>query len=165
MQLMQYLAVVALLALGTACSRDTTEANAAANAGDAASPESAQAQPGPARAERGAAGMGRSTGARGEVIDGPLANDPSFQLPVPGAASSSPEASSRSTMLDADTVQLALMEGMPESGGGIRVQVNPGGNVSLSGEVATIADRQRAHYLARALPGVAEVDFRELRVR
>lgn len=164
MRSMQFMAVAALLALGTACSQDTTDANAA-NAGDAASPGSAQAQPGQARAERAPAGISRTTGASGEVIDGPLANDPKFQLPAPGAAGASPELVARSAMLDADTVQLALIEGMPESGAGIRVQVSPRGNVSLSGEVATIADRQRAHYLARALPGVAEVDFRELRVR
>ena len=57
------------------------------------------------------------------------------------------------------------MEGMEKESANIQVQVNPGGIVSLSGEVSTIAELQRAHYLARAQPGVVEVDYRQLRVR
>lgn len=163
MRSIQFMGIVALLALGTACSRDKTDANAA-NADDAASPVSAQ--PIEARPERSTMGTDRATGANGEVIDGPLARDPGFQMPVPGSnAAGRTEYIEPAVPLDADSVRLALLEGMDESGADIRVQVGPRGNVSLSGEVASIADRQRAHYLARALPGVAEVDFRDLRVR
>ncbi len=57
------------------------------------------------------------------------------------------------------------MEGLQGTGANVQVQVNPQGIVSLSGEVANIAQLQRADYLARALPGVVEVDYRNLRVR
>ena len=166
MRSMQFISVVAVLALGTACRQDATDANAA-NAGDAANPAVEQASPAEqAGPQQDTTRMGQAAGARRQVIDGPLANDPGFQMPVPGAATpASPADTPAIVQLDADTVRVALLEGMPESGDSIRVQTSPRGNVTLSGEVATIADRQRAHYLARALPGVAEVDIRGLRVR
>ena len=45
MRSMQFISVVALLALGTACRQDATDANAANNEGDAATPAVEQARP------------------------------------------------------------------------------------------------------------------------
>ncbi len=146
-----------------ACKQDaevTATGSNADNASDAVadSPVGAEA-PGPS-----ATSIGRSPRANGAVVDGRLADDPGFQMPVPGASTPG-QLQAASMRVQGDDVRLALLEGMQASGADIRVQVSPRGVVSLSGAVATVADRQRAHYLARALPGVAEVDIRNLGVR
>ncbi len=162
MQVKHVVSLVSMLTLATACSQTSTQPEPAgvetAESGELATPVGAAAS-------RGAASdIGRSPRANGAVVDGPLADDPGFQVPVPGASTGG-QAQVASVLVQSDDVQLALLEGMQASGADIRVQVSPRGVVSLSGDVATVADRQRANYLARALPGVAEVDIRNLNVR
>jgi hypothetical protein len=97
---------------------------------------------------------------------GAFAREPDFQLPVP--VSNAPvraQAIPESRRVLPDEVRLAVLEGLGEAGAAIQVQVAPNGIVSLSGEVDSIAQRQHVHYLTRALPGVVEVDYRDLRVR
>lgn len=113
----------------------------------------------------GAKGEGRGSSSAPSP-GGAFAREPGFQLPVP--VSSTPVEGGnipQSRQVDADGIRAALMDGMEASGANIRVGVQPGGIVSLSGEVATAAEMQRAHYLARAQPGVVEVDYRNLNVR
>ena len=149
---------VALLSVATACSRDTSPTSESGgespSTADVASSRTADT------AQRGR----QASTPAGQLIDGPIARDPGFHLPVPGASPPG-QGSPEPALLDPDTVRLALLEGMPASGQGIRVQADQRGVVSLRGEVATVADRQRAHYLARAQPGVAEVDIEGLRVQ
>lgn len=151
----------ALLALGTACSDDVADMPAS-GAEPSPAPETAQARQGPARAP---SVTQRRIGNGQAIIDGPLASDRDFQMPSAGGVGPRVGVAAHSATLDVDTVRLALMEGLPTSGSGIEVQVTPRGIVSLRGEVGSIADLQRAHYLVRALPGVSEVDFEGLRVR
>ena len=97
---------------------------------------------------------------------GAFAREPNFQLPVP--VSSAPvqgPSVSRSRQIDVAGVTAAVVDGLDGTGSNVQVQIQPGGIVSLSGEVANVAQLQRAHYLARAQPGVVEVDYRNLRVR
>lgn len=97
---------------------------------------------------------------------GAFAREPGFQLPVP--VSSTPvraDTMPQSRQVDPAGVRAAVMEGLGEVGGNVQVQVSPTGIVSLSGEVGSVAEMQNAHYLARAQPGVVEVEYRNLRVR
>ena len=162
MQVMKVVSIVSLLALATACSQKSTQPEPAA----VESTESSElaAPVGTPATRTSGSDIGRAPRANGAVVDGPLADDPGFQVPVPGQSTSG-QAQVASVIVQSDDVQLALLEGMQASGADIRVQVSPRGVVSLSGDVATVADRQRAHYLARALPGVAEVDIRNLNAR
>ena len=154
MQVMKVVSIVSLLALATACSQKSTQPEPAA----VESTESSElaAPVGTPATRTSGSDIGRAPRANGAVVDGPLADDPGFQVPVPGQSTSG-QAQVASVIVQSDDVQLALLEGMQASGADIRVQV--------SGDVATVADRQRAHYLARALPGVAEVDIRNLNAR
>jgi hypothetical protein len=97
---------------------------------------------------------------------GAFAREPGFQLPVP--VSNAPgrgQAIPESRRVLPDEVRLAVLEGLGDAGAAIQVQVAPNGIVALSGEVASVAQRQHVHYLTRALPGVVEVDDSNLRVR
>lgn len=163
MRSIQFVCIMATLSLATACSRNDADANAA---GNASVPAAEQAVPADhAQPQRATARSDQAIGPGGELIDGPLARDPGFRIPAPGSSTPRSPGNLAEVQLDPDTVRLALMEGMPGSGESIQVRSDPRGMVELSGEVATVAERQRAHYLARALPGVAEVDIRDLRVR
>jgi len=158
MRLTRSISVALLLSLAIAgCRREADEASRdvdTASASETAAVTSAAAAPDKAQV----------TGPQGQVVDGPLASQPNATLPTAGAGrGTAPTLGPQSA--DVDSVRLALLDGMGEAGGNLRVQVTPAGVVSLSGEVQTVADRQRAHYLARALPGVAEVDLRGVRVR
>ena len=156
---MRHLFVIAAIAVGTAaCKPDAVDADAvgSAEAGSEAA-DDANAVGGNDRnpAPSGAAAPG-----------GAFARKPGFQLPVP--VSSVPVGAGsvpQSRPADPAGIRTALLEGMEASGANIQVQVAPTGIVSLSGEVGTVAELQRAHYLARAQPGVVEVDYRQLRVR
>lgn len=86
-------------------------------------------------------------------------------LPEPVATGAAPiQISERARNLKAETVELAVLDGMGAAAADIEVQVDQG-IVRLSGEVASKADLQRAHYLARAVEGVIEVDHGGLHVR
>jgi len=158
MKPMRFPFVIAAVLLAAACSKESprTEAASDIDRGDVAEAQPAAPATAPAAAAPG--------GANGPVIDGPLANQPNARMPAAGAsANAAPPLGPPPA--DADSVRLALLDGMGEMGSNLRVQVTPRGVVTLSGEVATVPDRQRAHYLARAVPGVAEVDLRGVRVR
>lgn len=155
------LMIAAMLVMVAACKPGATGAETA-DAGPGAEAISGEAN--------NDAGARASDGTRGSssaaAPGGAFAREPGFQLPVP--VSSTPvDAGSipQSRQVDPAGIRAALMEGMETSGANIRVGVQPGGIVSLSGEVATVAEMQRAHYLARAQPGVVEVDYRQLTVR
>lgn len=68
------------------------------------------------------------------------------------------------TPLNAASVYDAVANGMGEAAADIDVSVE-GGIVSLKGSVKSEADYQAAHYIARALDGVDEVDASGLKVR
>ena len=158
MRMRHFLTVAAMLAATAACKPETTAASATAPGdvvGGAASSNAASRADGSSPDARAAAAPG-----------GAFARKPGFQLPVPvssmpASANSIPPA----RQADPAEIRTALLEGMEKEGANIQVQVSPQGIVSLSGEVSTIAELQRAHYLARAQPGVVEVDYRQLRVR
>ncbi len=98
---------------------------------------------------------------------GAFAREPGFQLPVPVSSAQQVQAPSAalSRQIDVAGVTAVVLEGLEGTGSNVQVRVNPGGVVSLSGEVGNVAQLQHAHYLARAQPGVVEVDYRQLRVR
>jgi hypothetical protein len=156
---MHLMIVAATLVSATACSERAKDAASSQESGSASGQADTAAQANARDATRATQGVA----APGQTIDGPLANNPAAMLPGRGSGASS--ASLATATADVDSVRLALLDGLGEQGANLRVQVTPRGVVSLSGEVATVADRQRAHYLARALPGVAEVDLRGVRVR
>lgn len=94
-----------------------------------------------------------------------FSEQPDFRLPAPIERSTRPAPlSEKSRLLTSDDVRLAVLQGMGPDGMAIQVEVDQG-LVSLSGEVESIADLQRANYLARAVEGVIEVDQRRLKVR
>lgn len=150
--------LASLMLIMTACKPDASDARGSGREARAADPVSGSAQ------SRGQESTDPSPAAA--APGGAFAREPGFQLPVPvsrapaGAGTVPP-----SRQVDPVDVRTALLEGMEQAGAGIGVRVSPGGIVSLTGEVATVAELQRAHYLARALPGVVEVDYRQLRVR
>ena len=98
---------------------------------------------------------------------GAFARQPGFQLPVPVSSAQQMQAPSAATsrQIDLAGVTAVVLEGLDGTGSNVKVRVNPGGIVALSGEVGSVAHLQRAHYLARAQPGVVEVDHTGLRVR
>jgi len=97
---------------------------------------------------------------------GAFAREPGFQLPVPVSSTPvGPDAMAQGRPADPVEVRAAVMESLKGSNANVQVQVSPRGIVSLSGEVGSIADLQSAHYIARAQPGVVEVDYRSLVVR
>lgn len=155
MQMRYLFMIAAMLAVTAGCKPDAADADATGAAqavGEASSDVRADEA---ARAPSQAAAPG-----------GAFAREPGFQLPVP--VSSAPVVAGsipQSRQADPAAIRTALIEGMEASGANIQVQVDPTGIVSLSGEVGTVAELQRAHYLARAQPGVVEVDYRQLRVR
>jgi len=152
------LMIVAMLLVAAACKPDAANSNASVGS-DAVNDEAGGA--GAARVKPGTQDA-QSAAAPG----GAFAREPGFQLPVPVSSTPiSADSIPQSRPVDPVGIRTALMDGMEEAGANIQVQVSPGGIVSLSGEVATIAELQRAHYLARAQPGVVEVDYRQLRVR
>jgi osmotically-inducible protein OsmY len=160
MKAIHLMIVAAALLSATACSERAKDAASAQESASASGQPDTAAQANARDATRAAQGVA----APGQTIDGPLANNPAATLPGRGSSASSASSLATATA-DVDSVRLALLDGLGEQGANLRVQVTPRGVVSLSGEVATVADRQRAHYLARALPGVAEVDLRGVRVR
>lgn len=157
MRMRDLFTIAVLVALTASCKRDAVDTGSADGA-EAIGSETASSD---------RAGTGDETGAQPAVAPGgAFARKPGFQLPVPvSSAPVGPGSVPQSRQVDPVEVRTALMEGMEASGADIGVQVSPSGIVSLSGEVATVAELQRAHYLARALPGVVEVDYRQLRVR
>ncbi len=153
------LLAVALVSL-TACKEDATSTTpldksaAAAEAGQQSFPGSEE--------DARTAGLQDGKTSQG----GAFAKKPNFQLPAP--VSSMPvqaPGAARSRQIDVASVTAAVLQGLEGTGSNVQVQVQSGGIVALSGDVATIAQMQRAHYLARAQPGVVEVDYRNLRVR
>ncbi len=158
MQLRVLMVLTVMLASLAACKPDSDagkDALAKDEAGEVASSDVASAGRGAPGAE-----------VAGTAPGGAFAREPGFQLPVP--VSNAPvqmPGASRSRQIDAAGVTSAVLEGLEGTSSNVQVRVNPGGIVSLSGEVETIAQLQRAHYLARAQPGVVEVDYRNLRVR
>lgn len=151
------LMIAAMIVSTAACKPDAVDASASADSEVIADEANAAA----ARAKDGA-----RTAQSAVAPGGAFARKPGFQLPVP--VSSTPvraDSIPQSRQVDPVGIRTALMDGMEEAGAAIQVQATPGGIVSLSGEVATVAELQRAHYLARAQPGVVEVDYRQLRVR
>lgn len=157
MRMRHLLTIAAMLAATTACKREAVDASAKAG-------EEAIAGQASDDGTRGAPGTRDPSSA--PAPGGAFARKPGFQLPVP--VSTTPMTADSippSRPVDPVGIRTALMDGMQEAGANIQVQVGAGGIVSLSGEVATIAELQRAHYLARAQPGVVEVDYRQLRVR
>ena len=112
---------------------------------------------------------GRSEAATATARGGAFAREPGFQLPVP--VSSTPvrqDAMAQGRQADPVAVRTAVMEsleGLEGSTANVQVQVSPRGIVSLSGEVGSVAEMQHVHYVARAQPGVVEVDYRNLVVR
>lgn len=152
------LMIAAMIVVTAACKPDASDAGASADA-DSIPDETSNAV-----AAR--AGDGGRTAQPAVAPGGAFARKPGFQLPVPvSSMPASADSIPQSRQVDPVGIRTALVDGMEEAGANIQVQVNPGGIVSLSGEVATIAELQRAHYLARAQPGVVEVDYRQLRVR
>lgn len=96
---------------------------------------------------------------------GSFATAPDFKLPVPvSRAEVAVPLSQESRQLTSDDVQLAVLEGMGGAASDIKVRVQDG-MVYLDGRVDNVADLQRANYIARALPGVIEVDQKGLQVR
>lgn len=156
-----HLLLVLCLATSACVRQDANDA--ASRNGDATNATAGDASPGAQGAGANTGAADQVAGERGAVVDGRLATDPAFRMPAASAARL-PQAGA-GLPLDTDSVRLALIDGMQASGEAIQVQVTPRGVVTLSGEVASIADRQRAHYLARALPGAAEVDISRLYVR
>lgn len=155
MQMRHLFTIAALLAVTAACKKDAVDANAT----DAA--QAVGEAPSDVRAHEAARAPSQAA-----APGGAFARKPGFQLPVP--VSSAPVVAGsvpQSRQADPAGIRTALMEGMETSGANIQVQVDPTGIVSLSGEVGSVAELQRAHYLARAQPGVVEVDYRQLRVR
>jgi hypothetical protein len=152
------LIIAGLVAATAACKPDAVEAEAGGRT---------QAMNDEARVnDTQRAGEAARATAQTAAPGGAFARKPGFQLPVP--VSSAPmraDSIPQSRPVDPVGIRTALMDGMEAAGAGIQVQVDPGGIVSLSGEVASVAEMQRAHYLARAQPGVVEVDYRNLRVR
>lgn len=99
------------------------------------------------------------------VAPGDFTRDPGFALPAQVERSTQPAPlMEKSRLLTSDDVKMAVLRGMGADAGSINVQVQAG-MVSLTGEVASVADLQRANYLARAVEGVIEVDQSGLRVR
>lgn len=150
------LMIAAMLLVNAACKPDAPDASTSAG-GEAITDEATSDDT--ARANDGEAPSAAAPG-------GAFARKPGFQLPVP--VSNTPvraDSIPQSRQVDPVGIRTALIDGMQEAGASIQVQATPGGIVSLSGEVATVAELQRAHYLARAQPGVVEVDYRQLRVR
>lgn len=155
MQMRYFFTIAAVLVVTAACKPDAVDADAA-DAAQAVGEASSDAR----------AGEGTRAPSQAAAPGGAFAREPGFQLPVP--VSSAPVVAGsvpQSRQADPVGIRTALMEGMETSGANIQVQVDPTGIVSLSGEVGTVAELQRAHYLARAQPGVVEVDYRQLRVR
>lgn len=153
------LLAVALVSL-TACKQDAT--SSAALEGGAAAADAGEQSALRSGADAGSVAADEPQASKG----GAFARKPDFQLPVPvSAAPVQGPSVSRSRQIDVAGVTAAVVDGLDGTGSSVKVQVQPGGIVSLSGEVANIAQLQRAHYLARAQPGVVEVDYRNLRVR
>ena len=155
MQMRYLFTIAAMLAVTAACKPDATDADAT-DAAQAVGEDSSDV-----RADEGA-----RKPAQAAAPGGAFAREPGFQLPVP--VSTAPVVAGsvpQSRQADPVGIRTALMDGMETAGANIQVQVDPTGIVSLSGEVGTVAELQRAHYLARAQPGVVEVDYRQLRVR
>jgi hypothetical protein len=92
----------------------------------------------------------------------PVANKPP-ELPVTINAPSTSEYVPQAPVTDA-VVHDAISKGMGAAGSDVKVTVK-GGMVYLTGTVANQADFQAANYIARALPGVDEVDQSRLKVR
>lgn len=158
MQTRHLLMIVGMLLVTAACKPDAAEANATIGGDavndEASSADAARVKPGTQDAQPAAA------------PGGAFARKPGFQLPVPVSSTPiSADSIPQSRPVDPVGIRTALLDGMEQAGANIQVQVNSGGIVSLSGEVGTVAELQRAHYLARAQPGVVEVDYRQLRVR
>lgn len=155
MQMRYLFTIAAMLAVTAACKPDATETDAT---------DSARAVAGESSDVRG--DQGTRAPSQAAAPGGAFARKPGFQLPVP--VSTAPVVAGsvpQSRQADPVGIRTALMDGMETAGANIQVQVDPTGIVSLSGEVGTVAELQRAHYLARAQPGVVEVDYRQLRVR
>ena len=85
------------------------------------------------------------------------------ELPVAINAPSTSEYVAQPPVTDA-VVHDAISKGMGAAGSDVKVVVK-GGMVYLSGTVANQADFQAANYIARALPGVDEVDQSKLKLR
>ena len=92
----------------------------------------------------------------------PTAKKP-LELPVAISAPSTSEYVAEAPVTDA-VVHDAISKGMGAAGSDVKVVVK-GGMVYLTGTVANQADFQAANYIARALPGVDEVDQSRLKVR
>lgn len=158
MRVIRMLMMMAVLGGFTACKPSAVQSNA--DAGVAR-------QLGPAdKAEVSDGAYVRPGAPPNSARGGAFARESGFRLPVP--VSSMPvraDTIPQSRQADPVGVRIAVMEGMEDSGRDVQVQVSSTGIVSLSGEVDSTAALQRAHYLARAQPGVVEVDYRNLRVR
>lgn len=87
-------------------------------------------------------------------------------LPVPISSGAIPAETSYSAEKPATAagVYEAVLAGMGPAAADIQVSVNDG-MVYLKGTVKNEADLQAANYIARALPGVNEVDQRALKIR
>ncbi len=92
----------------------------------------------------------------------PAANKPP-ELPVAINAPSTSQYVAQAPVTDA-VVHDAISKGMGAAGSDVKVVVK-GGMVYLTGTVANRADFEAANYIARALPGVDEVDQSRLKVR
>ncbi|MFS8136499.1 MAG: BON domain-containing protein [Thermomonas sp.] len=88
------------------------------------------------------------------------------QLPVPVSVGATPAAGNYRAEQPATAtgVYEAVLAGMGPAAADIHVSVNDG-MVYLKGTVKNEADYQAANYIARALPGVDEVDQSALKVR
>ena len=153
------LTIATLLLATTACKPDAAEADPTPGAGPV---DDGAIRNDATRTSDAASSVARPAATQG----GAFARKPGCQLPVP--VSTTPMGANsipQSRQADPVEIRTALMEQLEASGPNIQVQVSAGGIVSLSGEVATLAEAQQAHYVARALPGVVEVDYRNLRVR
>jgi hypothetical protein len=92
-----------------------------------------------------------------------LATKKPQELPVAIDAPSTSEYVAQAPVTEA-VVHDAISKGMGAAGSDVNVIVK-GGMVYLTGTVANQADFQAANYIARALPGVDEVDQTRLKVR